>query len=228
MTVLSSVLDAPVEAAAGREQLLELVHELRKPLQGIEAFAHLLHGEIRDERLREYAEIVLTGAQDLSATFDRLVDFAGPSKLLRETVDLEKAFRSVARLVVGGSPRVRVACACDDDAGAVAADLQAIRQVFFNLISNAAEAMEGPGEIRLVTQREGRFVVLSVSDTGRGMDPEGVLRAPEPFYTTRRQGMGLGLSVVRKIARAHGGDLTITSRPGEGATCRVTIEDPGA
>ena len=225
----AAVMDRPAPddtALATREQVLELVHELRKPLQGIQAFARLLQGELtEDPILAEYAEIVVSGARDLSTAFDRLADFAGPDRIEREAVDVAEEFHSVCRLVIPADARVETACACAKEAQRVFADRQSLRQVFYNLVTNAVEAMGGCGVLTLTTRRNGSVVAIALTDTGRGMNPGERRRAPEPFWSSRPDGLGLGLSVVSKIARAHGGELRIDSAPGGPTTCEITIEE---
>ena len=225
----AAVMDPPATGAtalASREQVLEFVHELRKPLQGIEAFARLLQDELaEDPILSEYAEIVLSGARDLSTLFDRLADFAGPDRIQREVVDVEEEFCSVCRLVIPDDARIEVTCACTKEARRVFADRRSLRQVFYNLIANAAEAMAGRGVLTLTARRDGTTVAVALSDTGRGMSTDERRRAAEPFWSLRRDGLGLGLSVVSKIARAHGGTLRIESAPGGPTTCEITIEE---
>jgi len=225
----AAVMDPPAAgdaALATRRQVLELVHELRKPLQGIEAFARLLCGELtEDPVLAEYAEIVVSGARDLSAAFDRLADFAGPDRIERELVDVEKEFQSVCRLVIPADAKVKARCVCARDARRAFADRQSLRQVFYNLVTNAVEAMVGSGALSLTTRRDGTVLSIALTDTGRGMSRRERLHAPEPFWTSRRGGLGLGLSVVSKIARAHGGSLRIESVPGGPTTCEITIEE---
>lgn len=228
----TAVMDAPAAgdvALTTREQVLELVHELRKPLQGIEAFARLLQGELSgDPVLTEYVDIVLSGARDLSTVFNRLIEFAGPDSIHREVVDVEEEFRSVCRLVIPVGARVKVTCACAADAQRVFADRQSLRQVFYNLIANAVEAMGSSGVLTLTTRRDGTTVAIALNDTGRGMSHREVRCATEPFWSLRRSGLGLGLSVVSKIACTHGGGLRIESSPGGPTTCEITIEEPMA
>jgi CheY-like chemotaxis protein len=103
-----------------------------------------------------------------------------------------------------------------------------LRQVVMNLLINASEAMSARGGVIRVTgrraQRHGeQRVVLAVSDTGAGIAPELQRRIFDPFYSTKRQGRGLGLAAVRSIVESHGGDVSVESTPGQGATFRLSF-----
>ena len=110
---------------------------------------------------------------------------------------------------------------------AVPHDADQMQQVFINLLKNAAEATPHGGSIRVRLQHAavpGAGVVATVADTGCGMDAETQKTLFEPFFTTKPTGTGLGLYVTHDIVKRHGGTLTVTSAPGEGAI--FTLELP--
>jgi signal transduction histidine kinase len=100
-----------------------------------------------------------------------------------------------------------------------------LNQVWLNLLINAAYAVRRGGEVRVETRRESDAVVVSVSDTGGGIAPEHLPRIFDPFFTTKPigDGTGLGLSVTYGIVERHQGTIEVASRPGEGATFKVTL-----
>jgi len=105
-----------------------------------------------------------------------------------------------------------------------------VNQVFVNLISNAADAMDGKGELWLTTRKEGSHVVVTVKDSGTGIPPEVMKRLFTPFFTTKpgEKGTGLGLSLSKDIVeRQHGGTITVESTPGQGATFIVKLPIAG-
>ena len=106
----------------------------------------------------------------------------------------------------------------------VLGDAPALEQLFLNLLLNAAQAFDAPGGIvRVRACTDSNRARIEVEDTGRGMSSEALAAAFEPFVTTRDQGTGLGLAIARRIAAAHGGELSLTSVPGTGTTAAVTI-----
>ena len=101
-----------------------------------------------------------------------------------------------------------------------------LNQVFLNLLTNAAQAIEGPGRILLKTEAEGDWLKVTVQDTGKGIPAEVLPRIFDPFFTTKPvgQGTGLGLSISYQIVQQHGGDIRVTSQPGKGT--RFTVRLP--
>ena len=100
-----------------------------------------------------------------------------------------------------------------------------LNQVFLNLLVNARQAIHGKGEITIETAVEGDRVPIAISDTGHGIEPEHLLRVFDPGFTTKGVGVGtgLGLSICYQIVRNHHGEITVDSKPGEGATFTIRI-----
>jgi two-component system, sporulation sensor kinase E len=105
-------------------------------------------------------------------------------------------------------------------------DARYIKQALLNLIKNAVAAMPGGGVLRVDTLRAGEDVLVRISDTGSGI-PEGIMdKIFEPYFTTKPFGTGLGLTIVFKIVKEHFGDISVTSRPGEGTTVILALPVP--
>ena len=117
---------------------------------------------------------------------------------------------------------VEVECAAD--LPLVLADRDQLKQVFFNVVKNAAEAMAPGGRLHIEAKVEEQHLALAFSDTGSGIKPEDLARLFEPYHTTKPGGHGLGMMVVQRIMAAHGGRIAVESRPGEGTT--VTLQFP--
>jgi len=98
-----------------------------------------------------------------------------------------------------------------------------LTQVFLNLIVNAVEAMSDGGDLTIATLVENGRVHVRIDDTGPGLNPEEAKRIFEPFYTTKRSGTGLGLAISYGIVQRHGGEITVESLPGSGATFSVWL-----
>jgi signal transduction histidine kinase len=99
-----------------------------------------------------------------------------------------------------------------------------IKQVFFNLIKNAMEAMQPSGQLRVLARSDDEFVYLQFIDTGSGISEDELSRILQPYYTTKKEGHGLGMMIVQRIIRDHGGQLGIESRKGEGTA--ITLQFP--
>jgi two-component system, sporulation sensor kinase E len=102
-------------------------------------------------------------------------------------------------------------------------DRDQIKQAFYNVIKNSVEAMQPHGSLRIQTDFDDTHVIIRFTDTGGGMSAENLSRVFEPYFTTKPSGTGLGLLIVRRIVREHGGELSIESRKGKGVTFTIRL-----
>jgi signal transduction histidine kinase len=102
-------------------------------------------------------------------------------------------------------------------------DRDQMKQVFYNVIKNSFEAMKRRGILRIRTDKDDTHVLVSFTDTGGGMSAESLSRVFEPYFTTKSTGSGLGLLIVRRIVREHGGELAIESNEGKGLTLTIRL-----
>jgi signal transduction histidine kinase len=100
-------------------------------------------------------------------------------------------------------------------------DPEEIQEVFVNLIQNAIDAMPAGGTLTLRTYPEKNRVVAEISDTGKGIPEDIREKIFDPFFSTRHEGVGLGLSIAYRIIREHGGDIEVSSKPGDGTTFKI-------
>jgi signal transduction histidine kinase len=96
-------------------------------------------------------------------------------------------------------------------------------KVFQNVISNSIDAMPGGGKLQISGEASGRHVVVRILDTGHGISKKDLPKLFEPFFTTKAKGMGLGLTISRRIVEAHGGTIDISSKEGEGTVVVITL-----
>jgi signal transduction histidine kinase len=98
-----------------------------------------------------------------------------------------------------------------------------IHQVILNLLLNGIQAISGEGRIGVILRREGECALVRVSDTGRGIAPDSLPKIFKPFFTTRKEGTGLGLPLAKGIVESHGGRIEVTSAPGQGAQFEIRL-----
>jgi hypothetical protein len=208
------------ELAAG------LAHEIKNPLAGIAGVIEIIG---RDLPAKSPARDVLKEVQrevlHIKRTLQELLDYARPrqpefrSASLNETVEHAVA---LARQQAMSRP-VEIAFLTHDALPPVEHDSAQIQQVVLNLLLNALQAIEGPGNVRVQTGARDGFVIIAVADSGVGIAPEHLPNIFRPFYTTKGSGTGLGLSLARRIVENHGGRMEVTSKPGLGTEFRVLI-----
>jgi signal transduction histidine kinase len=178
--------------------------------------------------MAELIDIASDGLERTSQLVSDLRDFAAPGRGERSRVDLRRGVETTVQLSRGQflAANARVEIAIPDDLVSVQGDPGALNQVFLNLLKNAAEAMAGRGGVLCVRAAvEPGFVHLRFEDQGPGIAPETLDKLFQPFFTTKEagQGTGLGLSMSRQIAHAHGGDLRVESQLGVGTTFILTL-----
>ncbi len=194
-----------------------IVHEIRNPLASIVSGVELIVDDksASDAERQEFAAIVRDESRRLNAVLQNFLKWTRPADTVREEGDLNELIRQVVEMYDQTLNREHnhvFTLALPDDLGAASFDADQIRQVIWNLILNGAEAMTNHGHITIATAADENWVYIRVVDTGTGFqgNPE---RFFVPFHTTKNEGTGLGLALVRRIANAHGGWVTIANTP---------------
>jgi signal transduction histidine kinase len=182
---------------------------------------------------RETARRTIRDGNRASDVITRLRALYGREDTIAERMDLNHATREVVALSLSELKRNRVNLRCElaADLPLVKGDRIQLQQVILNLVRNGSDAMntvhDRPRELLIRTERdEGGWALLSVKDAGIGFDPQSMDKLFQAFYTTKNDGMGIGLSVSRSIIEQHGGRLWATLNDGPGATFSFSI--PGA
>jgi len=215
------------------EMASTLAHELNQPLSAIANYmkgSRRLLGDSADDRsvtLRDAMDKAAEQAQRAGQIIRRLRDFVARGESERRVESVKKLVEEASALALVGAKDhgVRVRFQFDPAVDLVLADKVQIQQVLLNLMRNAIEAMEVSDKRELIvsTTAENGIVTVAVSDTGPGIAPEMASQLFQPFVTTKRQGMGVGLSISRTIVEAHGGRIWVESEPGQGTIFRFTL-----
>src|SRR6266700_1671513 len=209
-----------------------LAHEIRNPLGVIKGSAELLTQKLgaSDALSKELAGYIYTEVNRVSALVSRFLDFARPSQLELNAEDLTSMVDRCLKTVTdqGACVRVKVQREYATDLPMVMLDQDLCEQVFTNLLLNACEAMgEQGGELKIrvhtAASDAGKEVTVEIEDSGPGVPPELKEQIFNPFFTTKKTGVGLGLAIVSKIVDAHGGAVKLSSPPGRGACFRVSF-----
>jgi PAS domain S-box-containing protein len=212
-----------------------IAHELNQPLSGIITNAstclRMLEGDSPNvDGARETARRIIRDGNRASDVISRLRVLFSKKEFTLKPLDLNEATREVIALSLSDLQRNRVILRSElaEDLPLVIGDRVQLQQVILNLVRNASDAMVGvdgrPKELLIQTGRDqGDRVHLSVSDAGVGLTPEGADKLFEAFYTTKTDGMGIGLSVSRSIIERHHGRLWAEPNGGPGATFSFSI-----
>ncbi len=216
-----------------------VAHEINNPVNGVLNLSMLMQRILKDDGIpagridefRKYLSQVASETTRVGRIVSDLLSFSRQSKPQRSEADLNQIVNSTVSLISHKLKlsNVGLVLLLDENLPPLLCDASQIQQVVLNLVLNGAEASHGKAgrrvQVRTRHDAEPRSLVLSVSDNGEGIPEANLPKIFDPFFTTKPEGkgVGLGLAVVYGIVQAHGGDVTISTRMGEGTTMNVIL-----
>lgn len=193
-----------------------LAHEIQNPVSAIKMHAQLMQSDL------ESAEIIAGEAGRIEGLVNQWMFLSKPEPPAMSDVDVAALLSAVLKAHRSQAEHARVAVRLTAAPSLVVrGDHRRLTQVFSNLITNALQAMPGGGALTVTAEGDASGVTVSFADTGKGFSPTALERFAEFFYSEKEGGMGIGLSVVSEIIRAHGGTVQAANRP-EGGACVTT------
>lgn len=208
-----------------------VAHEIKNPLGSIS-----IHVQLMRKALKGKAEAPLVRYLDIvTEEIDRLnkivVDFlfaVRPMDIAPINDDVNLLVRELVEFmhVEVEDAGIEIETTCGEDIPPVPFDKRYLKQALLNLIKNATAAMPSGGKLRLSTARVDDDLRITVSDTGIGIPEDKLSKIFEPYFTTKENGTGLGLTLTYKIIKEHGGDVTVRSKPGQGTSFIITLPIP--
>jgi len=207
----------------------DFAHEIRNPLEAISGSVEILGYDIGERTERdEYLTIIKEEIKNLNDYLETFLEFAKVQPINRGMVDINTIIRDTLLLLRPLYTKKKILCRShlSDNLPECLADAGQLKRVCINVLINSIEALDetaGTAEkrIEISSDRYDKSVKIAIEDTGAGIDPKGIQKAFDPYYTTKANGSGIGLSISRKIIEQHKGTIGIESVPGEGT--RVTI-----
>jgi two-component system sensor histidine kinase HydH len=202
-----------------------LAHELRNPLGTIRASSEMLGRSLQSENevAREVAGFITTEVDRCNSLITRFLQFARPLQPRLEKADLSQTLDHAVALAERETSGIAIYKNYQPDIPPFPFDAELMERVFYNLVLNAAQASPPGGAVTVKTRAAGRCVEVSVIDRGSGIDPKQLDSIFNPFFTTKPQGVGLGLAIVSKIIDEHGGKIAVESEPGKGSVFQVLL-----
>jgi signal transduction histidine kinase len=218
-------LERADQLATTGEMAASMAHEIRNPVAGVMAALQVFRREQHADAPRaEIIDEMLVQLNRISQAVDDLLQYARLAPPNFDCVDVNELLNRTIGLLRAQLPAsIEIVLHYDHDAPCVRADIQQTQQVFWNLLLNAAQAMDGRGVLTLTSALEDESVRITISDTGKGIPEETVHRIFKPFFTTKHKGTGLGLSICKRIMDQHGGSIVISSVEGKGSTVTLTF-----
>lgn len=212
--------------AAMGEIAMNVAHEIRNPLGSIELFASMLQRELASDSTNgPLAAHISNGVRCIDHIVSNILQFSRPQHLeysllhLNDLLDETLVFAEHALRL----KNIRVERHYGQNGCAIWGDSELLKQVFLNLFLNAVQATPDHGMLFLATIPNGRTVEIQVRDTGCGFPKEDLSRVFDPFFTTRRKGTGLGLTIAHNIISAHGGSIEADNHPEGGALLFIVL-----
>ena len=206
-----------------------VAHEIRNPLNAISMGLQRLKSEFRptqdEQEYSRFIELMRQEVQRLNSIVEQFLSLARPLKLKPEELRIDKLLEELALLAGSdaGAANVRIKVDAPADLSPARADRGYLKQVLLNLILNGIQAMPGGGTLTLAARTSRADLLLTVADTGAGIEPRLLARIFEPYFTTKSNGSGLGLAIARRIVEAHGGQINIESEVGQGSRFHISV-----
>jgi signal transduction histidine kinase len=202
-----------------------LAHELRNPLGTIRASGEMLSRSLsaENEVAREVAGFIATEVDRANSLITRFLQFARPLEIRPERADLAQMLDRAIALVEREAPGIAIYKNYAPEIPPFPFDSELLERVFYNLVLNAVQASPAGGAVTVKARAGAGLAEVAVIDRGAGIEPKHLETIFNPFFTTKPQGVGLGLAIVSKIVDEHGGKITVESDPGKGSVFRVLL-----
>jgi signal transduction histidine kinase len=203
-----------------------VAHEINNPLGTITIYAHILLKSMEaDDPRREDMALIISEANRTKGIVQGLLSFARETKLKPGETDVNELLEDTLGLLVNQSlfQNIKIKKGFTRDLPTIFADATQLKQVFLNIILNAAQAMEGKGDLAIATSLDKNHIRIRIRDTGPGIPPEQVGKLFDPFFTTKEKGTGLGLAISYGIIEKHSGKINVQTELGKGSTFTISL-----
>jgi signal transduction histidine kinase len=222
--ILSEHLATIGQLAAG------IAHEIRNPLTTVKGFIQLLQPYLVDIGKEEYAIIALEEIERANEIIFEFLNAAKPQQNKKQIINVQKLVKDIVMLYESEAilRNIEIDTTLDDDQAKLCIDIKQMKQVLVNLVKNAIEAIgENPnatkGKISIKTENMNGYAIILIEDNGIGMKKETIDKLFVPFFSTKSEGTGIGLTVCKKIIEEHGGNIDVASTPLLGTSFRIRL-----
>ncbi|MCM3664234.1 PAS domain S-box protein [Mesobacillus subterraneus] len=202
-----------------------VAHEIRNPLTSMKGYAEFLQLDEKDPQRQEFIEIILDEIDRVNNIVEEFMVLAKPKAVELEERNIIPIVQNVVSMLKFEARKRNVKLEFDtvEEIVQIECDENRLKQVFLNFMKNGIEAMPDGGDLRVKAEIHDENIVISIQDTGVGIPPETLKKIGEPFYTTKKNGNGLGLMVSFKIIESHNGKVYIESEQNKGTTFKILL-----
>lgn len=211
--------------AATGELAATLAHEIRNPLNAIQGATSYIKKNFRGALLTEFLKIINEEVSRINKLTTNFLNFARPITPNLSPSNLNQIVNNTVDLIRNefDEKGVNISIELDEALPEVTVDQSQIKQVLLNLLINALDATDSGGYVRIVTGSSNGRIMVSVIDSGKGIKKEDIRNIFNPFFTTKTSGTGLGLAIAERIAKEHGGEITVESDEKSGSRFSLYI-----
>ena len=207
-----------------------VAHEINNPLGTITIYAHILKRSLEaDDPRLEDIDLIISEAARTKEIVQGLLSFARETKLKPGETNINDLIEETMGLIVNQVlfQNIKIKKVLQADLPMLFADATQLKQVFLNIILNAAQAMAGKGSLTISTSHEAGVITVRIKDTGPGIPPENIGKLFNPFFTTKEKGTGLGLAISYGIVERHSGKIDVETELGRGSTFIISLPVDG-
>ncbi|PKN77651.1 MAG: hypothetical protein CVU51_16420 [Deltaproteobacteria bacterium HGW-Deltaproteobacteria-1] len=210
------------------EMAASVAHEINNPLGGILLFSNIVLEDLPEDKplLRENLQKIIYQTNRCKEIVQSLLDFARTPTGEMFPLQINDVIMTTLKLIKDQAifHGIKIETRLAEDLPETIGDRSRLEEVFLNLFINAADAMKGGGNLRIITRRRSNNTLsISVSDTGKGIDKELLSHIFEPFFTTKAPGQGTGLGLSIAYIRKHNGSIDAECKPGKGTTFMISL-----
>nr|WP_139164534.1 ATP-binding protein [Dendrosporobacter quercicolus]NSL49005.1 PAS domain S-box protein [Dendrosporobacter quercicolus DSM 1736]SDN17447.1 two-component system, NtrC family, sensor histidine kinase AtoS [Dendrosporobacter quercicolus] len=204
------------------------VHEIRNPLTAIKGFAQLIHNRVERHNtlnVSEYCTLISSEIDHINLIVSDFLTLSRPHDKPFIQLDVVRLVSDVLAFLYGESLllKINIVSSLPDHPIYINGCLENLKEVIINICRNAFQAMSDKDKLTVAITEHPDSVWIEIADTGCGMDEQTQQQIFEAFYTTKETGTGLGLSICRRIILEHGGDIKVTSQPGQGSIFTIIL-----
>lgn len=201
-----------------------IAHEVRNPLTSVNGFLQLMKTQYPERT--DYFDIIFSEIKRIDFVLSELLILAKPQSVKFQEVQLHELLEQVITLLNTNAVLSNIDLKKPfkkQDVGAILADANQMKQLFINLIKNAIEAMPEGGSIYISTEKVLNEWVITIQDEGKGMSEEDIQKIYDPFFSTKQEGTGLGLTICASILKDHQGRMNVSSEQGKGSAFHIYL-----
>lgn len=205
-----------------------MAHEIRNPLGSIQGSLEIIKDDYKEgDKKAEFLNILFKEIKRLNRVVTDFLSYARPSKPALVSCDLNQLIQESISIIKPEADKKQIALRThfNSKLPQIQADPSQLKQAFLNLLLNSLQALDSSGEISVSSEVNNGWITVEIQDTGPGISPENLAKVFTPFFTTKKEGVGLGLGIVERIVQNHKGKISVESQIGKGTFFTIQLPE---